>query len=257
MAMAPMQVLSLNSCALTTLCKMHAHPRYLNLSMSSARGRAAARVSLVVRTGVLRGWGTFASAQSVRTLHQSGRGKLTCQAEGGFGEMLAKKQQSKQKCPCGGGEDKKPYEDCCKPFHTKTEYPETPVVLMKSRFSAYNKGEVDYIIATTHPDNPATEGSKLDSGKVVSTFKQDVKATCKKVKFLKLDIESDEAGSKEDEAFVTFKAVIQVTGQKGFKQSSFEKEIMREKSRFLKSEDGTKWLYVDGDVKYLDEDESE
>ena len=48
--------------------------------------------------------------------------------------------------------------------------------------SAYNKGEVDYIIGTTHPDNSATEGSKLESGKVVSTFKQDVEATCKKVR---------------------------------------------------------------------------
>jgi uncharacterized protein YchJ len=51
---------------------------------------------------------------------------------------------------------------------------------MRARFSAYVKGEIDYIVATTHPDNPAAGGSKR-GGEVVSTLRQDAQATHSKV----------------------------------------------------------------------------
>lgn len=47
---------------------------------------------------------------------------------------------------------------------------------MRARFSAYVKGEIDYILASTHPDNPAAGGSRRD-GEVVSTLRQDAQAT--------------------------------------------------------------------------------
>jgi len=42
------------------------------------------------------------------------------------------------------------------------------------------KVQIDYILETTHPENPAQEGSKRD-GVVMSTFRQDVQATHDKV----------------------------------------------------------------------------
>jgi len=231
---------------------------YSSVPRATSQGRAPTPASLSRITVLSSKHHLHGAANSLCNIsgkaHRSRGQRLRCQAAGfgGFGGGGGKPdKKSKNKCPCGGGDEKLSYEDCCKKYHKGKEYPDDPVTLMRSRFSAYAQGEVDYIVSTTHPDNPAIEGSKLDSGKVVSTFKQDVKATCKKVRFLKLDVQSSEDGADEREAFVTFQAIIQVTGQKGFRQNNFDKETMLEKSRFLKSEGSDKWLYVDGDVSYV------
>ena len=41
--------------------------------------------------------------------------------------------------------------------------------------------QVDYLVATTHPDNRAQGGSKL-KGEVVSTMREDILATCDKAR---------------------------------------------------------------------------
>ena len=76
-----------------------------------------------------------------------------------------------ERCPCGGGDDGLPYSRCCKPFHKGDAYPEDCVTLMRSRFSGYAKGEGEYVVATTHPENPIFQGqaAKAESGKVAST----------------------------------------------------------------------------------------
>ena len=55
-------------------------------------------------------------------------------------------------CPCTS---KKPYDRCCGPFHGGTAAPETAEQLMRSRFSAYALGKVDYLIAT-RSESPAS-----------------------------------------------------------------------------------------------------
>ena len=71
------------------------------------------------------------------------------------------------RCPCGGGDDKLPYSRCCKPYHKGEKYPEDCVTLMRSRFTGYAKGEGEYIVKTTHPENPLfRDGAKAASGKV-------------------------------------------------------------------------------------------
>ncbi len=45
-------------------------------------------------------------------------------------------------CPCGSGSD---YEVCCAPFIKRTALPATAEALMRSRYSAYTTGDVDYI----------------------------------------------------------------------------------------------------------------
>ena len=51
-------------------------------------------------------------------------------------------------CPCCSG---KSYEECCKPFHTKTKFPQTAEELMRSRFSAFAIPNGEYLMDTTFP----------------------------------------------------------------------------------------------------------
>ena len=52
-------------------------------------------------------------------------------------------------CPCGSGND---YAACCEPIITGKKKVETAEQLMRARYSAHVKVEVDFIYDTTHPD---------------------------------------------------------------------------------------------------------
>ena len=52
-----------------------------------------------------------------------------------------------KECPCGS---KINYSDCCQGFHEKAKYPPKAVDLMRSRFSAFALGKLDYIFETHH-----------------------------------------------------------------------------------------------------------
>ena len=60
-------------------------------------------------------------------------------------------------CPCGGAE----YASCCQPLHLAQTVAESAEQLMRSRYSAFAKHEIDYIVKTTallqqqHLDVPA------------------------------------------------------------------------------------------------------
>ena len=52
-------------------------------------------------------------------------------------------------CHCGSG---KPYVKCCEPYINGEPAP-TAEALMRSRYSAYVVGAVDYLGETLHPDH--------------------------------------------------------------------------------------------------------
>ena len=52
-----------------------------------------------------------------------------------------------EKCPCMSG---KSYAECCEPVIRGTRKAATPEELMRSRYSAYAKAEIDHIINSTH-----------------------------------------------------------------------------------------------------------
>ena len=85
-------------------------------------------------------------------------------------------------CPCGNGT----YATCCKPYHTSKTFPDTAEKLMRSRYSAYALGEVDYLYNTTHPSE-----RHADLKDAIAQWAQD--AT-----FLQLSIKRTEAGTKND-----------------------------------------------------------
>lgn len=126
-------------------------------------------------------------------------------------------------CPCGSG---KSYLNCCKVFH-EGKLPKTALELMKSRFSAFAVGNVDYIINTTHEDNDEYSNDR-------SQWEDDIQNVINSTDFNSLKIVEFIDG--EDEAYVTF--TLGLT-QKGLDVS------FTEKSKFLKI-DG-KWLYRSGD----------
>ncbi len=123
-------------------------------------------------------------------------------------------------CPCGSG---KKYKKCCQIFH-KGAMPKDALSLMKSRYSAYAVGDIEYIIKTTDIENP-------DYTDNLSSWRESISDFSKNNNFERLEIV--EYIDNGDNAIVEFKAYISGV-------------VMRERSRFLKR-DG-KWLYLDGDV---------
>ena len=128
-----------------------------------------------------------------------------------------------ENCPCGSEKD---YQICCEPLHKGKANAKTAEQLMRSRYAAYSKGLVDYLIQTLHP-------SKRNS-----TDRQALQNAVSNSEWLRLEIHAVEGGSiNDDQGFVEFSAYYQ--------EEQFG--ILREKSRFLK-EDG-QWFYVDGEFK--------
>jgi SEC-C motif-containing protein len=99
---------------------------------------------------------------------------------------------------------------------------------MRSRYSAYALDDPDYIIATTHPRNPAYQEDK-------AAWRQSITAFSRHTQFKKLEVLSFE--EKEDAAFVTFIAYLEQQGR----DASFQ-----ETSRFEKVEG--RWLYTHPDA---------
>jgi SEC-C motif-containing protein len=65
-------------------------------------------------------------------------------------------RDAKDACPCGTG---RPYPQCCEPYHRGGEPPDA-ASLMRSRFAAFAKGEVDYLWRTLHPDHDDRGGDR-------------------------------------------------------------------------------------------------
>ncbi len=63
-------------------------------------------------------------------------------------------------CPCG---TELTYSNCCEMFIRGKQLPETAEGLMRSRYTAYLTGAVDYLVATRHPDFLASDEAKNNS----------------------------------------------------------------------------------------------
>lgn len=82
-------------------------------------------------------------------------------------------------CPCGSG---KKYKVCCGAAHTGIEYPKDPERMIRSRYTAYVIGDVDYLYKTTHPSNEAV------AGKTEEAYKNETLGYCQKVDFTGLTV---------------------------------------------------------------------
>ncbi|MFF8969252.1 YchJ family protein [Streptomyces sp. NPDC014995] len=116
-------------------------------------------------------------------------------------------------CPCGLP---KPYAECCGRYHAGTAAAPTAEALMRSRYSAFVKGDAAYLLRTWHP---RTRPGRLDLDPGT--------------RWTGLEI----LGTADGSAFHT-------TGVVEFR-ASYRGGALRERSRFERV-DGA-WVYVDGE----------
>lgn len=128
------------------------------------------------------------------------------------------------KCPCGS---QKNYQDCCKKYHDG-QLAENALSLMRSRYSAYALHLADYIMDTTHPDNPSYSLNPVE-------WKNSILESYHGTQFVGLTILAFDPGEKT--ATVTFRAHLKQAG----KEASFT-----EKSHFVKVKG--RWLYKSGEI---------
>lgn len=88
------------------------------------------------------------------------------------------------KCPCSSGAD---FEMCCAGIVAGERKALTAEQLMRSRYTAYVMKKVDYLVATTHPDERADELAKS------------IRKWMKEVEWLKLHVIATEGGTEVDE----------------------------------------------------------
>ena len=129
---------------------------------------------------------------------------------------------SQELCPCGS---KKQYRYCCEKYFLGKATAETAEKLMRSRYTAFCKGNIDYLVATLHPD------------KRTSKDEAQLSKTINNTKWLGLNVIKTNKGKKNDAiGYVEFEAVYRAS----------ELVQLHEYSKFVKV-DG-KWFYVEGDI---------
>jgi SEC-C motif domain protein len=127
-----------------------------------------------------------------------------------------------QACPCGSGHR---FQDCCAPYLMVQSQPATAAALMRSRYTAFTQGQIDYLIATHHPTQ-RTPNQRLQLVKSIQN-----------TTWLGLRVLQTQQGQPQDrQGQVEFIAYYQDAklGQ------------IHERSRFVKQKD--RWLYLDGDL---------
>lgn len=127
-------------------------------------------------------------------------------------------------CPCCSGIS---YEKCCSPFLSGKELPDTAEKLMRSRYTAYTRADIDYIKQTMAP-----EGKKgFDE---VGTRQWAVEAKWKGLKIT----DTRKGGPTDSQGMVEFTATYEKDGE-GLDH--------HEVAQFRKTKEG-QWLFVDGDA---------
>ncbi len=126
-----------------------------------------------------------------------------------------------EKCPCGSDKN---YEECCQPLIQGTENAKSAEALMRSRYTAYVKSEIDYIYETTHPDK--REGVN----------KKEVAAWSQKSTWQSLEIVGTEDGGPDDT-----KGVVEFVARYRTKEKPTRHHEIAE---FEKHED--RWYFTDG-----------
>lgn len=125
-------------------------------------------------------------------------------------------------CPCSSG---LAYRACCAPYHQGALAPSCEA-LMRSRYAAFARKRVDYLLATSHPDLIAEEGG-------VEKFRRGLVASCNDHRYPGLTVLDHRQGDEEGQ--VLFRARV-------FRQG--RDLTFAELSTFVR--EGHAWLYLSG-----------
>ncbi|WP_178362338.1 YchJ family metal-binding protein [Mycolicibacterium hippocampi] len=125
--------------------------------------------------------------------------------------------RSDSPCPCGSGD---PFGRCCLPLHTGDREAQTAEQLMRSRYTAFATGDVDYLWRTWHP---RTRPDRVDDAGLIWTG---------------LHIIDCVAGGPGDQ-----------TGEVEFRARYLDSQrtgTLHERSRFAVR--ARRWFYLDGEL---------
>lgn len=125
-------------------------------------------------------------------------------------------------CPCGSGQS---YSLCCEPIISGKQIASTPEVLMRSRYTAFGRGDMDYLRSSMVAEHQH------------EFHAQDVQRWNRDTEWLSLEILDTSMNGEAGE--VRFKAVFR---HKGTVQS------LTERSRFVRRDD--RWYYLDGEYEH-------
>lgn len=125
-------------------------------------------------------------------------------------------------CPCGLDL----YESCCQPLHLGHKKAETAAQLMRSRYSAFAKHEIDYLVQTT----ALGQQQALDVKAIAEWSKAN--------QWLKLDVVQAQEKRDKNHAQVEFKAHYATQ-----EQSGQQVQIHHEISHFVKQ--NGMWYFLD------------
>ena len=128
-------------------------------------------------------------------------------------------------CPCG---NELKYEECCGPIIEGERPAKTAEALMRSRYSAYVKKEVEYITESHDPEGRDTIDEDATREWANTT------------EWLKLEILGTEAGGEKDD-----KGEVEFVAR--FRDRTGREHSHHERSRFIKRD--ARWYYQDGDVQ--------
>ena len=127
-------------------------------------------------------------------------------------------------CPCGSN---KPYGECCEPVIKGTSLASTAEQLMRARYSAYEKHEIDFIIDSCYHEDGLNE---IDREATQSWSEE---STWQGLKILR----TEKGKESDNEGIVEFSATYTRGGLK---------DVHLEKAKFVKK-DG-EWVYHSGSL---------
>lgn len=145
---------------------------------------------------------------------------------------------NQQPCYCGS---RRSFAECCQPFASGAAYAGTPEELMRSRYSAFATGNIDYLIATHHPSR-----HKPDDRARLAQSNQETEWLGLRI------LESETARDSRERGFVEFVAFYRekrFSTERGAAEQAAQAVIgvpnqLHEKSEFI--HEGGKWYYVQG-----------
>lgn len=126
-------------------------------------------------------------------------------------------------CPCGSGVE---FEACCEPYLKGTAKAPTAEALMRSRYTAYAKGEVNYLVETIHPSKRHTVNE------------EDIKAWSTRSVWHGLEILSTQAGGAGDE-----EGIVEFIAH----YSQGDNQVDHHETSSFRKENGI-WYFVDGKI---------
>lgn len=130
-------------------------------------------------------------------------------------------------CPCGSKRD---YADCCGPYHSGEREAPDAIALMRSRYSAFVRGDDEYLLRTLHPDHADREAGD-------PAVRRSLKETFRRYRYGGLRVLDHRLPGSDGLAEVLFHARV----REGSRDRSFV-----ERSYFAL--DGGGWRYLAGDM---------